>query len=359
MRPPIPLRRRVLYAAIVTAVAVCVCYGASIVHRSDAVYTTVRHVRRGWRGGVYRADPTLGFSPRPSARGSEVVKSVEIPVRIDARGFRVPARDPAPRDPSAPRLLALGCSFTFGAAVTAEDTYPYVVGDTLGWQTTNAGCCSYGLAQMLLLGRRLIPELRPQVLLLQVSQWLPERAVNPYAPSYGGALPSPYFADAPDGGLELQPPPFLPKGVELPVMNALDGGKLAFLFDVGAPLLLSDDRHQLLAKLTMRAPTGRLDRVVDEVYDELGRLARAHDVRVVLVLLGVGALYPRPYVPTVPGALFVDAEAELTAALPDRDDATYQRTYMHWRDGELVDGHPNPAAHAMVARAIVTALRAR
>lgn len=352
-------RRRAIFASVVVLGVTCVIYAGTIVYRSDAACRTLRETRRGWRGRIYQADPVLGFAPRPSARGTEVLPGVEVPVRIDARGFRVPERDPAPVDPSAPRILALGCSFTFGAACVAEEAYPHLVGAALGGRTFNGGVCSYGLAQMLLRGRALIPELRPRVVLLQVSQWLPERATRPYAPTYIGAMPSPYFAATPDGGLELRPPAFQPVTFDLPAMDAVDRGRLAFLLEVGAPLLLHDDRRRLLAALTMRAPAERLDLVVDEAYDELARLAHAHGARVVLVLLGVGDMYPRPRVPSVPGAVFVDAEAALLDALPVRSDEAYRKAYMHWRDGVLVDGHPNPAAHALIARSIVTALQER
>ncbi len=47
-------------------------------------------------------------------------------------------------------MLTLGCSFTYGAANHAEDTFSYLVGNYFGGSTKNAGVSSYGLSQMVI-----------------------------------------------------------------------------------------------------------------------------------------------------------------------------------------------------------------
>jgi hypothetical protein len=60
-----------------------------------------------------------------------------------------------------------------------------------------------------------------------------------------------------------------------------------------------------------------------------------------------------------PGALVVNAQATLDARIPSgrRDD--YDRLFGHWRGTppRLVDNHPNPAAHRVVADEVVRAIR--
>ena len=62
--------------------------------------------------------------------------------------------------------------------------------------------------------------------------------------------------------------------------------------------------------------------------------------------------------PVVPEAIFVNPEAELLRRLPDRSPETYNRAYAHWRGDPpvQVDGHPNPAAHRIIAEEIVKAI---
>jgi hypothetical protein len=73
-------------------------------------------------------------------------------------------------------VLALGCSFTYGAATNAENTYPYLVGQRLAGTTRNAGVSSYGLSQMMILAKRLVPAYKPDYLLVQYSPWLVDRS---------------------------------------------------------------------------------------------------------------------------------------------------------------------------------------
>ena len=46
-----------------------------------------------------------------------------------------------------------------------------VVAQGLGGTVLNAGKCAYGLSQMLILARRLIPRYRPDYVLVQFSPW--------------------------------------------------------------------------------------------------------------------------------------------------------------------------------------------
>jgi lysophospholipase L1-like esterase len=56
--------------------------------------------------------------------------------------------------------------------------------------------------------------------------------------------------------------------------------------------------------------------------------------------------------------VYVDAQATLDAAVPEADKEAYYRRFGHWRGSppQLVDTHPNPAAHRIIAREILRRL---
>jgi len=114
-------------------------------YRTTPIYWSIKNNARGWKGKLMRSDPELGFAPIPDSRGLEVLpKGDDIPARYDKDGFRVPLEGAGNSSVNPhPVVLALGCSFTYGAATNAENTYPYLVGQRLAGTTRNAGVSSY------------------------------------------------------------------------------------------------------------------------------------------------------------------------------------------------------------------------
>lgn len=93
-------------------------------------------------------DPDLGWCPR-AARD-------DGPYRIDARGARY-ATQPVPRErtPGVRRVVALGCSFTFGAEVEGPDAWFARVDEARAdLEVVNLAFGAYGLDQALLRWRR-------------------------------------------------------------------------------------------------------------------------------------------------------------------------------------------------------------
>ncbi|MCH7530842.1 MAG: hypothetical protein IIB36_03660 [Gemmatimonadetes bacterium] len=226
---------------------------------------------------------------------------------------------------------------------------------------------SYGLTQMLLAARDLLPRVEPDLLIVQYSTWLVDRATQPFAPSYFGLIPVPYFYG--DEGIELHGPAFGSLVFDLPVggyrhspRSAIDF--LSFAWRVGLPLFLHDDYHMLYyyagrAIGFIPQPTSNRDGMVRHVFSEMARLADSVDASLVIVVLGGGpepVPIPRHLLPA--SAVIVDAHQALLEALPVRDRATYDRSYAHWR-GEpprIVDRHPNERAHDIIAGSIVDAV---
>ena len=111
---------------------------------------------------LFIKDPRLHWKLRPRTK----VAFVGSIVRTDRRGFRG-------QDVSEPRRVALclGDSTTFGWRVAQEESFPVRLeqhlnanrkAGTMPWQVINAGVPGYTSFQIRLLAERLIPDLRPE-----------------------------------------------------------------------------------------------------------------------------------------------------------------------------------------------------
>lgn len=360
--------RRLLYWTILLGGLSVFAWGASVVARATTGYLYVKKQPPGWQGTVARADPRLGFAPVPGSAGAEILPGGELePVRFDADGLRVPMESDAPV--SGPMVLALGDSFTFGTGCRAEDTYAALVARGLGGHVRNTGFPGYGLAQMLVRGRDLLPRMHPDVVLVQASTWLPHRASRPLRTSDFGLLPVPYFADGRERGPIWHPPLFTSKLFDLPIARYRETASgpfdwASFVARVGFPLFLHDDARRVqmrVARGTGQLPGGAPDGAISEmVYAELARLCQRSRARMVVVILeapGKQALGQGDFV-LPPGVLLVDTKPGLYAGIAGTDRDRYLRAYGHWRGTppRMVDEHPNARAHALIADQVLAAL---
>lgn len=103
--------------------------------------------------------------------------------------------------PELPRnaILALGDSFTFGSDVLPEQSWPAHLERMLNVPVINSGVGGYGIDQMVLLGERLIEQVKPRMAILS---FIPEDIERVRMSVYSGA-PKGYF-DVVDGKLVLK-----------------------------------------------------------------------------------------------------------------------------------------------------------
>jgi hypothetical protein len=132
------------------------------------LYPDVRILDRHERLGTF-AQPNLDV--RKTFGGHERV----VRITTNALGLRGRAT-PDGRGPDVRRVVALGDSFTFGAAVEAEEAWPARLEALLNgrgpgqrWQVLNAGMPGHGTGQELMLYRMLEDRLRPDVVVLGVT----------------------------------------------------------------------------------------------------------------------------------------------------------------------------------------------
>ena len=243
-------RKGVLYLLLflIPVVTIALMYLGYTVFRTSQFYNYVKSDQRGWSGKVHGVHKGLGYAPIPNSRGSEIMPlGPDIPMRYDKDGFRIPFEDKLNTKNIHPVVLTLGGSFTYGAATHAENTFPYLVGNYLGGSTKNAGVSSYGLSQMVIMAKQLIPRHKPDYVLVQYSPWLVDRAVRPFSPSHYGKFPNPYFVEEDnEDNLVIKLPVFQTKILELPIDEYRKSQKgfsdfLSFLGNVGLPLFLHDD----------------------------------------------------------------------------------------------------------------------
>lgn len=349
-------------------------YSGFLVFRSHKIYEYLKSDQPGWRGKVFKSDPALGFAPVPCSRGIQVNNGFDTAVGFDDHGFRVPVGDPCPRNLSRPLVLSLGCSYTFGHGIKAEDTYTYLVAKRLNGTALNAGLPAYGFAQIQVLARELIPKYKPDYVLVQFSSWLTDRALWPVVISYPGKLSAPYFGQNRSGAIVLQPPLFMPKIFDLPISQYRSGKKsaadfLSFLANAGLPLLVHDDFQTALLDLRLNARQIPLPLSVPYrpimagmVYNEIYRLCAENDSQMVVVMI----YDPKDSdfsmkVPVLKNVIVVDSWPALVGPLPDNSISSYYAAYAHVAGNPPImkDNHPNQLANRIIAGEIIKALEYR
>lgn len=108
-----------------------------------------------------RHDDELGWSYEPGARARHTSSEFDVEITINERGFRGPSW-PATR--TGKRVLVLGDSFAFGWGVAYERSFAArLQAEHPEWQVLDAAVSGYATDQELLLARRLVPELAPDV----------------------------------------------------------------------------------------------------------------------------------------------------------------------------------------------------
>jgi len=131
--------------------------------------------------GVMVHDPVLGWRLRDNlyAQGSGFTTG--------PYGLRMNSN--AIREPASGGVLAVGDSFTAGSGVTDSESWPAQLEGMIGRPVHNAATGAWGVDQMVLRAEQLVPELRPQVLIISILAGDSQR--NAYE-VYGGGY-KPYF----------------------------------------------------------------------------------------------------------------------------------------------------------------------
>lgn len=342
------------------------------VYRTNEVYRFLKSYGKEWSGKIHIEDPKLGYRSIPNSKGFISFFGENIPVNYDTNGFRVPANYSSGGQYNKPRYLFLGCSLTFGDPCRAEDTFPYLIAEQLGVEVINAGYCSYGLTQMLLLARELIPKHKPDYVIVQYSSWLVDRAARMYAPSYFGKLPAPYFYES-NGAMEIADPLYLTKIFSFPIdeYRKTERGVrdfISFMINVSIPLFIYDDFNNITSSIRMRfglvpEPSDDKERIKNYAYREIYKACKENSCKMIILSIGEfrGDRIVHEKFDVDNDVIRVSADMYLRNNIIRQErkyspDLIY-KYYSHWRwDGKeyvKVDTHPNTQAHRIIANAVI------
>jgi hypothetical protein len=348
----------------------------SVGSRAVRLYRYVKSPEgRGWEGTVHKADDMLGFSPIPLSSGFEILPDGKTVMEVvyDKFGCRVPDADydEAFRGKSSgPSFLFLGCSFTFGSACPAEKTFPFLVANSTGGTAVNAGVISYGFAQMILRARELIPQVKPDFVVIQSSPWLIFRSTSMFRPTRYGKIPVPYITRN-KGGYAIAPPVYRTNIFDIPIRDFMETEKsfldmVKFYFRVALPFFLYTDFQDMYVGIRtflgkVPKPVGREDMVAIEryVYSEIGALCSENRANMVILSLYFNEkIYPEPVDIRDDKVLIVFADEALNLE-SSRSEESYNMLFKHVSPdtGDLVDFHPNSKAHRIIADSLYNSLR--
>lgn len=147
--------------------------------------------RGGPPSGVVRFDAEIGWaSPRGESAGGSW---------YDEFGARRSSREEVtPEIAARPKLLLVGCSFTHGDEVAANETWGFAVQSQGKWNVFNCGVGGYGIDQAERVVKRVAPLLRPERILLGVLPKAIPRIYSVYRPAMRHHEPSVSFKPALD-----------------------------------------------------------------------------------------------------------------------------------------------------------------
>lgn len=358
--------KKIIKIGIINIVIFCVVAFSIVlilsVKDSYLFYHTLKNKENRFIGTVYQSDAMLGYRTKPDSRGVHILSQKRIPINIDQDGFRVKAALNAKKKPL---ILAIGDSFTFGFACAAEEAFPYKVAQQLGGSVLNAGVPSYSIAQMLILSKELIPKFKPDLVLVQYSDWLVDRAKKEFHDSEQYRKPIPYYFEK-GGSIYINPPVFTLNFDSLNISDHIEkeSNMINFLLyygQAGLPLYLSYHSNMLyfFAKRAMKRlpqPCNDSDKLVQHTYRSIQNLCEQNGAEMLVVSIHNHVMLQRPiYLPTVLyGFEMAEVTTELYENLTEKTIENYYKKFVHWGGSPLrpVDLHPNAAAHDIITQTI-------
>ena len=189
--------RKIITVTIITLVMAISMAIADRLVALDRFYYYSKTLTKNTTGKIWQFDKKLSYKGIPNSHGIYnyyIGDSIEggVPLYFDSLGFRTV--------PDSIRLVSdttdlfLGCSFTFGDYVEAQNTYAYLTAKQLGHQYINGAILGYGAGQMIQIADSLLRYKSFKNVFIQLSDWIVPRAMSLNGPTRFGYRPFPYFA---------------------------------------------------------------------------------------------------------------------------------------------------------------------
>ena len=334
--------------------------------RADALYAHIQQRDSGLTSNLIAYDSLLGFKYVSNGAGFEYGQfGKRNAVFLDSNGFRI---DQQSRDIRIGRdsILFIGCSFTFGSACSGDETFAHLVGEAANINAINAGASSYGLAQIYLRVKELIPRYQPKYCVVQYSPWLVKRATRPFGMNRYFPLPVPFFSLS-KGEVVLNRPIFKSPYFQLKMTgDTIDAPgvfkKLTFHYKVGLPLLFCGDLSFFRKKpSSLLIDSSDYELIERTIYNEIRDICESNNTQFILLPLG-DKEYTKNYIRLFDSTPSIaNADSLLWSQVKSDNQSDYKEKYYHWHTfngiKSIVDRHPNPTAHAIIANSITQILK--
>ncbi|MDP8234129.1 MAG: hypothetical protein P9M06_04950 [Candidatus Saelkia tenebricola] len=162
-----------------------------------------------WPEGAIRTNATTGYNMSPSFSSTMLDKSFSI--CSHELGYRIPmfANNSSIEQGG---ILSVGCSFTYGDRVEAEQTFTYLTAEKLHMPSYNYGVCSYSYASVILQlnelrQREILDKLKPKILILGAGNWLVKRSLIPFFPTSNDSMHVYSYITKMGGRIQVSKPP--------------------------------------------------------------------------------------------------------------------------------------------------------
>jgi hypothetical protein len=269
------------------------------------------------------------------------------------------ARVNTPEDRTPPRVdvLTIGCSFSWGHGMENEETFTERLRQRTGVTVANFAMGSYGTVHSLLLLRRHL-DLRPRVIVYGFIDDHLRRNLSPCAPSYAPfCAPVAHVAFATNGTPTIRPPEWEYFSPELN-RKFYEEITMTDRFSFRDVLWRARvDLFRVRASQAIAFPSDPAPRTASMTWLMGLLVEEARRVRATLVVVHIPALSRGEAGP--PPELLVSAAKRHGATLVDLTPRVLQY-YADERNPPLIlahDGHPNAAAHALIAEELESTIR--
>ena len=330
-------------------------------------YYYSKTLKKSTTGKIWRFDDSLSYTGRPNAVGAYnyyIGDSIEgsTPVIFDSLGFRTVPDSLVVKSDSTD--LYLGCSFTFGDFVAAQNTYSYLTSKLLNHGYINGAISGYGAGQMVQIAERLIPKRKFSYVFIQLSSWTVTRAMEINGPTRFGYRPFPYYSETGKSSYRLNYPAYstlMYSGKNWRKTGRTYLDKILFSFSDGLKIEIHDYYAYKLAEVKMKVgmiPVPTQNKVALEkwFFDYLIDYCAKNNATPVILKLK----YPEKECKSLLEHLrnkvkIIDldsAQREIITKTGLEYKQLFKIHHVTKHDSIIFDGHPNIYAHSMFSKTI-------
>lgn len=323
-------------------------------------------------GNIWRSDSLLSYKGVACADGfygfqADDTMAYTCPVKLDSNGYRIAEKNI--NYPGKKKILFLGCSFTFGDYVKAEESFAYKTAQLLRHNYTNAASSGYGLGQMQHLSDDLLEKDKYNYVFIQLSPWLAERSMGLKRSRMYGYRATPYFTPAGTSGFKLVYPVYNTRMVNRKFMRDTPASyyeKLCFSLQEGYDVEIADYFTALSAQWKLNL--GLLPKPADN-KKELEAFFYRNIIKKVKSSGATPVILKLRYTDKECDHLLNEIKSQATVidldlaldSVAQRYHTTFEQlltNHQHYKGVRVqYDNHPNPMAHRVMANYIYTQLQ--